>query len=480
MDSVNYFFAKNGEYSLKIRDMLIHSAYNPSLEALNFLKGFIAKNYESGQTILIIGSGLGYLEDILSKYYSYIEFISYDFFNYENVVYSKKHVFDKVDLHSIRLVLERLVSDESYFIYTLLIWPPVRKFYTLIINAVEEYFDRMRASFHTVNHFSWKWLVNGFRNFLLWDKQLHIPSAVRVCVISCGFSLEEVIPYLLKVHTSYFIVAVSSVVYTLRSYGIDPDLVVNTDGGYYAKRHLSYAKDLNIVNASFGAVSPYGSSLLSLGSFFDSWIDGLGFKLPRAYWAGTVAASAISIAVQITSNEVILIGQDLSVIKGFTHARPHYIYENIRSDSNRLHSYLTRYYLLEQHSKETLNLYASWFRSQEWNKKIKQLCPSKVDLGITATTLSVFGQKNSAISKKVYYSQVLDYKERNYLLKKLWHQWFKNPLNSPLVSFLCGDKWRDVFLLKKSKKDYHVIKDKEEEISEDILIKLKELYRYIN
>jgi Protein of unknown function DUF115 len=435
LDPLVYFRAKNGELSAKIAHHLLHSSYNPSHEAANFLQKQVFPLHQAGQTLFLVGSSLAYIEKILLVQYPAITFISYDFIDYQQVVPVAKKLFSQTDRKS---ELSALISDNNYSQFQLVIWPAVRHIYALECKLIEDHFNQAKASAYTLQHFGARWLRNSFLNFLDWQQQLILPKVSHVVLIASGASLNRAIPHLKKMQNYYFIVAVSSAVYTLRHHGLEPDLVINIDGGFYAKQHLADAAGLPLINAFFGAYQE-PSSFLSLGSFFDKWVTRSVVELPSTVWAGTVMASAIDIALQIATDEVVLIGQDLSLVSGKTHANPHRFESDYRASSGRMLPLESQYYNLASHSQATLPQYADWFSTQSWPMRLKRLYPSSVEIGVAAQSVEFFCGQQQRVAKNLEYRPTLAYAQRKELLGRLLACWQQDMRRSPLVQFLVAE-----------------------------------------
>ena len=100
--------------------------------------------------------------------------------------------------------------------------------------------DKGRDVLFTRSCFASRWIANAF--FIC----RHIERARRivkgsssVVVAASGPSLKSALPYLAEFRPSYFLIAASSALSVLTAYGIVPDVCIATDGGFYAKAHLS-------------------------------------------------------------------------------------------------------------------------------------------------------------------------------------------------------------------------------------------------
>jgi hypothetical protein len=110
---------------------------------------------------------------------------------------------------------------------------------------------------------------------------------------------------------------------------------------------------------------------------------------------GTVTATAVRLALQITTGQVFLAGVDLASWDVLSHARGHVFNEYHAAVATRLHPLpTTRVSRLAEsaivpdlqgnpwRSAHDLSIYAAWFRSVAETQRLRRLAPSAVDLGV--------------------------------------------------------------------------------------------------
>jgi hypothetical protein len=125
-------------------------------------------------------------------------------------------------------------------------------------------------------------------------------------------------------------IAVSSALAACRWAGIEPDIVVSTDGGYWSRVHLyPLAREALTLAAPLTAL-PSASVyrhlallLLDQGSFAESeLLPSLGpaLRLPPH---GTVSGTALYLAARLTDGPIVAAGLDLASFGDIDHARPH-------------------------------------------------------------------------------------------------------------------------------------------------------------
>ncbi|NIZ41107.1 DUF115 domain-containing protein [Entomospira entomophila] len=454
---------KNHEYTVKIRTHWIHSTYNPTREAEKFIQNFLVHHYKEGQTIFILGSGLGYLEVVLNSLYPNIPFVSIDFITYPQNLGGEKLTFiydenDPISIQKLRIDLQNQLSsvltDENFSLYAIMIWPVARQIFPSAIGYIEEYVHRLKTSSLTLQHFSWRWLRNGFRNILWWNQQLILPRYRSVVVIAAGKTLEIALPFLINKQENYYFVVASSAVKTCRAYGLEPDLVVSIDGGYHAGVYMQDADGLEIINTFTGIAHENTSFLGFKNSFFDQLVSKEICVTPFSRWGGTVMSTAIELAQQIAIEEIILVGQDLTISDYMTHAKPHHLYDNILSYHDRYKTLYSQYYPIESHSRETLPMYAQWFRESQWRESsniiIRRLLPSEVDLCIPEIPLEEFLRSDDRLGKVKEYQYLPEQSYKRSVLSHLIQQWESHLLEHPLSYFLLSEQMNELTLARKA------------------------------
>ena len=124
--------------------------------------------------------------------------------------------------------------------------------------------------------------------------------------------------------------AVSSALLTCRTFGLEPDLVIATDGGYFSRLHLypletapaALAMPLTTL-PSASLLGKLGCLILTQGNFPEPELARLlggGLALPGH---GTVSGTALHLASRLGSGPIAVAGMDLANFGDLSHARPH-------------------------------------------------------------------------------------------------------------------------------------------------------------
>ena len=232
--------------------------------------------------------------------------------------------------------------------------------------------DKGRDVLFTRSCFASRWIANAF--FIC----RHIERARRivkgsssVVVAASGPSLKSVLPYLAEFRPSYFLIAASSALSVLTAYGIVPDVCIATDGGFYAKAHLSpLSRFPHIPLALAEEASCNGTVLSTSGIIPLSYGDGFAASLFAACGIpsmniernGTVSGSALDFAQSVTDGSVFLCGLDMAPSSGLQHARPNALEEREAASYMKTYSKETKN-CASRFASGALELYRKWFQS---------------------------------------------------------------------------------------------------------------------
>jgi len=267
-----------------------------------------------------------------------------------------------------------------------------RQAYVSLFSFVVDFIKRADAGKRTTAAFGKKWFVNFFRNLRNVRKTLLYKTMdMPVIITGSGPGLEKAIPAIQKAREECLIIAASSSVMALSYYGIGADIVMSTDGGSWALRHIYpffRKQENNIENdASFAvnlcAALPSqcaGSSMLIMndGSFWQSVIlRELSMPSVIIPQKGTVTACAAELALALTSGNIYLAGMDLAVKDMRSHVRP-YAFDHLLYDkASRFTPVYSQSFIRSNLIQEggSLDIYAAWFKKQlaSWPKRIFSL-----------------------------------------------------------------------------------------------------------
>jgi hypothetical protein len=369
------FSAKNGMPTASCNGVNLHSSYNPEREALRFIQNAIT---EQPAVIIFIAGGIGYLEQSARTLFPEVRIISVlPHKSWLQKTVDRQHVWSPQSGGSLACFLERLITDREIDGLNIVAWPAgfnADPSALQFLTTVKEFVIRVKQSFESVSYFGRLWLKNALFNFLMHDNYVVLRGTkpVPVLIAASGPSLSRQLTAIRANRRAFFLIALPSSLTALRYAGIAADLIVSIDGGYYAGHHLAHCGTDTPIATSLLAARHKGRSLIfSLSSFFEKELMA-GFDIMPVLWRGTVAATAIDLALKIAAdNPVFLAGFDLSFDYLNQHVRPHTFDSFYDALSKRLEPLATVYQKLAWHGEKSLEAYLSWFSGQVWPANIK-------------------------------------------------------------------------------------------------------------
>ena len=277
-------------------------------------------------------------------------------------------------------------------------WRPSMNYYkesyVKLLSAAVEFIKRADAENRTAAVFGKRWVRNFFKNLnLLNQTLLYKQTDIPVIVTGSGPSLEQAVPVIKETQDNCLIIAASSSVTALSCGGVTPDIIIATDGGNWALRHIypnyrnaahspiPLAVNLTAALPSQCAATP--QLIINDGSFWQSIVlHELGLPSVIIPQKGTVTAAALELALILSQTNIYLAGMDLSVSDIRTHARP-YSFDSLLSDrACRFTPFysesFTRSTLLREGG--SMGIYRSWFKNQieTWPKRIFSITDSEI------------------------------------------------------------------------------------------------------
>jgi hypothetical protein len=386
----------------------LHSRYRPDAEAERYidalnLSGNIAY-------FILIEPGLGYLIPVLQSRYpdSKIVVLRADS-RFRAAANPDIPAWYPGDGQRIQDFLEREIPDVAAAAVRIIEWRPSLSLYgetcLTLISETAEFIKRADAGFRTAAVFGRRWFTNVFRNLgLIRRALLFKPMNAPVVVTGSGPSLEEALPRIRAMRERAFILAAASSVPALREGGgLEPDMVISADGGSWALSHLyacfrqppAFAPNLA---AAFSAALPSQCAALPLlalndGSLWQTILLGeLGIPSVVIPQRGTVTASALELALVLSSGDTYLAGTDLAVRDIRTHARPYGFDHLFYGTASRLRPLYSQCFVRSGDTRRggSHDVYAAWFKNRlaGWPRRI---CPLGGSHEVFETNLPVSG-----------------------------------------------------------------------------------------
>ncbi len=324
---------------LSIGSIRIHSAFNPEKEAQRFLDTQL-KEIRQRAAVVIIGAGLGYLDRELKKKRPDSTIIA---IHLDNGLYHSR-IQNSACSNPVRRWFPESEKDIESFLFEalsetsigglrILEWPASVKARPRAAEqagkALSTVIHRYSGNISTTAAFGRIWVKNTLRNYM--DLQMVVvPGEVSepVVLAAAGPSLESTVDILKKYREYFQLWALPSSLPALMDAGIEPQLIITTDPGYWSRLHSRYFSG-NIPLAMPLTAAPRQNTdspilLISQNTPGENYLL-KNSQWPRLHLAsmGTVAATAIELWKSISTGPLIITGLDLCWYDLRSHARPH-------------------------------------------------------------------------------------------------------------------------------------------------------------
>jgi hypothetical protein len=331
--------SRAGPPACRAGDAWLHSRFDPSREA----ERFAAASLGAGRppAVVILGPCLDYLGEAVRRMLPGTTIVSIQ----HSPFFRGKEVFE-ADFRwypdspeSLDAFLDAALDEDSISGVAALSWPPSDIAFPdearAASLALRASLDRLASSSATVKVFGRRWIANACRGFLLVESAI-VPKASEapVVVAAAGPTLPRSLREIEPMRGSFVLIAVSSALAACRAAGLEPDLVVATDGGNWSRLHLyplsgspsPLASPLTALpSSSLSRKAPF--LLIDQGGFAESeLLPGLGVpagSIARLPPHGTVSGTAIHLASRLSSGPIVAAGLDLACMGDLDHARPH-------------------------------------------------------------------------------------------------------------------------------------------------------------
>jgi hypothetical protein len=286
--------------------------------------------------------------------------------------------------------LEKEVPDIDSRNIRVIEWRPSMNFYgedyVKLLSIVADFLKRADAGRRTTAAFGRRWFRNFFKNLRLINRTaLYRQADIPVIVTGSGPGLETALPVIQKIKDNSLILAASSSTLALSHRNLLADIVIATDGGSWALRHLYHHYRgaekgggflaVNLCTALPSQCEQTPFLIINDGSFWQTIVlHELGLPSVVVTQKGTVSATAVELAMILTRGNIYLAGMDLCVRDLRTHTRPYafdYLFTNRACRFTPVYSQsFVRSSLLKDGG--SMDIYAAWFKNQlsSWPKRI--------------------------------------------------------------------------------------------------------------
>lgn len=320
--------AKNGDFTLKAKGLMVYSKYKPIEDALSFIR---VEFNESAEGYLLVGLGLGYHLYAL----------------YTLVGYKKKIIVfclskEELSVFSESIYYEKLKNCSNISIVTDIIDLKIELGYQIIIPSVwlqvmekshplYPYLADIKMKQISYKRFATLMEANFNANIQLSDFHLlkqsnEVKQKKIACLIASGPSLNETKQWLKLIDKGIYVISVGSALKPLLQAGIRPDAVIITDSQPEIVVQLDNCSFDGILyylcTADYHTVSnyKYKKCILLQNGYEPAETLAKQLKYPLLDTGGSVATTAFSLLEYLNFETVILFGQDLGFTGKQTHA----------------------------------------------------------------------------------------------------------------------------------------------------------------
>lgn len=380
--NIEFLKAKNGENTFCVDKVFFHSSYAPSKETERFLAS-INFPYKP-EIIFIIEPGFDYLINPLKSKFPDIKIVCIrllkDFENNKNwdsvIFYKSKAQFESELLYK---------YDETKLLKSfMLTWAPTANLFKKENSEIWEIYKKCLDSSKTLlitrQYFEKKWFYNSCRFFTFITNPCLVKTQndFPIVITASGPSLKKCLPFLKKYKDNFFLISASSSLSVLIANQIIPDMVISTDGGFWAAEHLKIlAKKYKEIPIALANEAFVQAEILLKNPIIplrykdgpsDSFFDLCKLPFMNAERNGTVSGTALTFAESISSGTIYFCGLDLGISKGFQHTQPNELEKNNAIKDFRINNKSTRCTKSEV-SNAGLEIYLNWFCKHNYKNK---------------------------------------------------------------------------------------------------------------
>lgn len=323
--------AKNGEETLSVDGLYLHSKYNPSTEA----KRIVTEKFEPEAFTIVFGYGKGYIvNELLEKLSPDQKLLVYEpILNIDNTF----ELNIVKNLESFKKQFSNLIAitDKINIICSINYEKIAPIEYKNMLQEIKNGLKILEINENTINLATEYWQINYIENLKYVRKDLSIKVLKNnytcpVVVVSGGPSLTKQLNLLKKIRNKVILISAGSTIKTLMAENIEPDYIISIDGApinyeHFKDYHFKSAKFVYLMSSypkirehfetdCFYAISHTESRLEE--HFYSIFKE----KPQQLLGGGSVAHYALSLAAYISSGPIALIGQDLAYTDSKTHA----------------------------------------------------------------------------------------------------------------------------------------------------------------
>ena len=423
---VTFETSRTGQKTCSVQGKYLHSKYNPQNEGERFAESLQADF--SPLCVFILEPALSYCAKAIKKRFPEATVCAIRFTTdfseqdklWDRVFYASPSSQIPLSEHLFNtLGEEKLISSLSFD------WNPTKAVFqsesTNAWNEIKKAILKARDVIATRAYFSKRWLKNSvifaskIRKTFLLEK-----GSSPVIIAASGPSLTTSLPFLREKRDAFFLIALSSAFMPLLKNSIVPDLVISTDGGFWAKKHLDFYRNKSCAIA-IEAEGAAPKKLLENENIVPlcyedglekEFLDSISCPYMLSERNGTVAGTALCFANTLTSGNIYLCGLDQAPSTAFQHVQPNALESGNEKYDFRLKNKETRITASRFNSAASLEIYRNWFisNSEFFAKKVYRLSDNyKYDFSLGQIReinwedfKIIEGQKSSGAKKIVF------------------------------------------------------------------------------
>jgi len=393
-----------GVRSIIINGRRLHSAYDPEKEAIKFTDTQIPSS-RSPNAIIVLGEGLGYLSKTLKIRFEHAKIISifYSKSLFSHTLFDNTLSWYPESNTTLSDFIDENIDEFECEGLTIIEWPVSAALFPEISKMSKDTISRFvrtkSGSIRTTKAMGKLWIRNSVSNFINIDDVFELkpfPQNAPIILAGSGPTLSKARDLIRCNREKIVIIALPSALEFFKSIDIIPDMIVLTDPGYYSFVHLEPMKDIRTtvcmpISATRGIWKfKFKTVFIAQPHFFETdLLSELGMKFPIIPPLGTVAATALHIALNLSSQKIICIGLDFAYDDIISHVRPNAFEKILDYESNRISPLYGTTYRRTMHfagikkgayggrTSIPLEIYADWFNnlSLEIKARIWQLFP---------------------------------------------------------------------------------------------------------
>jgi len=228
------------------------------------------------------------------------------------------------------------------------VWPAFERWAPEVVldwsSRFRDHFRTVQGSWLTNRRMGPRFWRNAVRNLMDWERPVRlVPGNKPIVIAASGPSLDDGIALLEQNRGRFDLWALPSSFETLVQRGLLPDAGIATDGGFYAREHLQRlaATRVAVMAALGSAPDPvlknrpclfFSQGLAIERDLLEAW----GSPFLEVPSQGTVAVTALRLALEATSGPVFIAGLDLAFRDLRGHTSPHTVDRRFAALNHRL------------------------------------------------------------------------------------------------------------------------------------------------